>query len=189
MEIAAGESKLLATAQTTHATDLVLQKFVLRHQPSAESIREWMTKGTNAVLRVNSAGVLAKLGEPTLADAVVMRLKADPASRQLYLTAVSHRVLSLKWNQAAQLAARVERPEPDTWPKLTAAQLAVLAHELTNPRDGAARWCSALLLGHFQDAAPDIVRSALYSALQADPCCENVRSIGMVLAGKNPLIT
>ena len=187
--IAAGESKLLATAQTTHATDLILQEFVLRHESSASFLGEWMTTGANAVLRVNSAGILAKLGEPTVADTVVTNLKADRDSRQLYLTAVSSRVLALEWDHAAQLAARIERTTLDVRPDLTAAQLAVLASELTNPSDSAARWCSALLLGHFQGGGPELARSALHNALQAEPCCENVRAIGTVLAGNNPLTT
>src|SRR3712207_5490903 len=73
--IAVGDSKLLATAQTTHATDLVIREFVLRHQSSSDFLREWMTKGANAVLRVNSAGILAKLGEPTAENFVVKTLK------------------------------------------------------------------------------------------------------------------
>lgn len=188
-DIAIGESRLLATAQTTHATDLVLQEFALRHQSSADFLRKWMTKGTNAVLRVNSAGILAKIGDPTVCNSVVTNLKADQDSRQLYLTAVSSRVLSLAWNHAAQLAARIECPTADTRADLTTTQLAVLARELTNPRDGAARWCSALLLGHFQDSGPDVARSALHKALQAETCCENVRAIGTALAGNNPLKT
>lgn len=189
MDIAVGESKLLATAQTTHQTDLILQEFVLRHQSSADFLRECMTKGAYAVLRVNSAGILAKLGEPTVTDTVVTNLKTDRDSRHLYLTAVSSRVLSLEWNEATQLAARIEHPTSDVRCNLTATQLAVLTSELTNPRDGAARWCSAVLLGHFQDSGPELDRSALHFALQAEPCCENVRAIGTVLAGNSPLTT
>ena len=188
-DIAVGESKLLATAQTTHATDLILKEFALRHQPSANFLGELLAKGTNAVLRVNSAGILAKLGEPTVTDAVITNLKVDQDSRQLYLTAMSSRTLSLEWNQAAQLAARIERPAPNGRSNLTAAQLTVLAHELTNPRDGAARWCSVLLLGHFQGNGSEVARSALHSALQTEPCRENLRAIGTVLAGNNPLKT
>jgi transcriptional regulator with XRE-family HTH domain len=189
VDIAVGESKLLATTQTTHTTDLILQKFILRHQPSADFLNKWMTKGANAVLRVNSAGILAKLGAPTVTDVVVTNLKTDPDSRQLYLTAVSSRVLNLKWNQAAQFAVRVERTASDVRCDLTTAQLAVLARELSNPRDGAARWCSAVLLGHCHDSGPEVVRAALHRALQAEPCRENLRVIGTVLAGKNPLKT
>lgn len=189
MNIAVGDSKLLATTQTTHQTDLIIQEFVLRHQSSVDFLRECMTKGASAVLRVNSAGILAKLGESAVTDNVVMNLKADQDSRHLYLTAVSSRVLSLEWNQARQLATRIEHPTSDGPCNLTAAQLAMLTSELANPRDGAARWCSTVLLGRFQDSGLELDRSALYSALQAEPCCENVRALGTVLAGKNPLTT
>lgn len=188
-EISVGESKLLATAQTTHATDLVLQEFVLRHQASADFLREWLTKGGNAVLRVNCAGILAKLHEPTAVNTVVTTLKGDRDSRQLYVTAVSSRVLGLEWNQAAQLAARIERSTSDVRSDLTTAQLAALANELTNSRDGAARWCSAVLLGNLQNSGPELARSALNSALRTEPCSENLRAMGTVLAGNNPLTT
>ena len=188
-DIAVGESKLLATAQTTHSIDLILQKFVLRHQPIDNLLNEWMSKSANAVLRVNSAGILAKLGETTAADAVVMNLKIDRDSRQLYLTAVLSRVLALEWNQAAQFAASIERTSADTRCDLTTTQLAVLARELSNPRDGGARWCSAVLLDHLQDSGPEMVRAALHGALQTEPCRENLRVMGTVLAGNNPLRT
>ncbi|MCA1706771.1 MAG: helix-turn-helix domain-containing protein [Actinobacteria bacterium] len=185
--IAIGDSKLLAAAQTTHATDLIIQEFVLRHQSSAGFLADWMAQGANAVVRVNSAGILAKVSEPTTIDAVVSTLKADPDSRQLYLTAVSSRVLALEWGQATQLAARIEHGIDDGGPDLTDAQLALLANELTNPRDGAARWCSTVLLGHFYNRAHELTRSAFHQALQDEPCSENLRAIGAVLAGNNPL--
>lgn len=161
---------------------------MLRYQSSAGFLADWMAQGANAVLRVNSAGILAKLGEPTTTDAVVSTLKADPDSRQLYLTAVSSRVLALEWSQAAQLATTIERGTGDVGPDLAATQVALLANELVNPRDGAARWCSTVLLGRFQNSAPELTRSALHQALQAEPCRENLRAIGTVLAGNNPLI-
>lgn len=186
-KIALGDRKLLTVGQTTHATDLILQEFVLRHQPAIDFLGDWMAQGTSAVLRVNSAGILAKLGQPTMADTVVTSLKADRDSRQLYLTAVSSRILALDWNQATQLASRIECGTTDVQPRLSAAQLSMLAGELTNPRDNAARWCSTVLLGYFQDSAPELTRSALYHALQGEKCCENLRSIATVLAGNNPL--
>lgn len=186
-DIAAGESKVLTTAQTTYSIDLIIQKFVLRHQPSVDFLNEWMSKGANAVLRVNSAGILAKLGEPTVVETVVTNLKTDRDSRQLYLTAVSSRVLALEWTQAAQFATRIERTSSDVQYDFTAAQLAALTRELTNPRDGGARWCSAIFLDHFQDSGSEMVRTALHNALQTEPCRENLRVMGTVLAGKNPL--
>lgn len=186
-DIALGGNKLLATTQTTHSIDLVLQSFVRRLEHSANLLNGWMSTGTSAVLRVNSAGILAKLGKPNVEDKVVAKLKTDRDSRHLYLTAVSSRVLALEWNQAAKFAETVEHATPETRCDLTAAQLSKLAHELTNPRDGGARWCSAILLGHFHDSGPEVVRPALHHALQTEPTCENLRIIGTVLAGNNPL--
>lgn len=187
-DITVGKSKLLATTQTSHSIDLTLQKFVLRHKPGVTLLNEWMSKSANAVLRVNSAGILAKLGKPSLGDAVATKLKTDQDSRQLYLTAVSSRVLTLEWNQAAQFAARIEGTASDLRGDLTPAQLATLSGELKNRCDSGARWCSAVLLGRYQDHGPGgVVRSALHSALQTEPCRENLRVIGTVLAGNNPL--
>jgi len=110
--VADGQSQLLATAQTSHATDCVLQEFVRRHEPSASLLTDWMNHGSNPVLRVNSAGILAKLGESTITDRVVTVLKADQDSRQLYLTTVASRVLSLQWQTATQLVTTVEHHGP-----------------------------------------------------------------------------
>ncbi len=186
--LADGESNLLATAQTSHATDCILQEFVRRQEPSATLLTDWMNQGTNPVLRVNSAGILAKLGEPAVADNVVATLQADQDNRQLYLTAVASRVLSLEWQAAAQLVVTVEDDSPAAGRlSLTGAQLADLSTELANPRDGAARWCSTVLLGSTDDALPDNTRTALCEALRNEPCRENLRAMGTVLAGGRPL--
>src|SRR5262249_448385 len=59
-EIAAGSSKLLATAQTSHGTDNIIQEFVSRDAASVDALLGWMRGGATPVLRVNSAGILAK---------------------------------------------------------------------------------------------------------------------------------
>jgi transcriptional regulator with XRE-family HTH domain len=74
-EISMGSSKLLATAQTTHDTDLVIKEFVLRNHDSARTLGQWMKRAPSPVLRVNSAGVLAKLGGSRVTDDVVRSLK------------------------------------------------------------------------------------------------------------------
>ncbi|MGH3915254.1 MAG: hypothetical protein ACRDTC_17880 [Pseudonocardiaceae bacterium] len=188
-DIADGNSKLLTTAQTTHATDLVIQEFVSRHQSSADLLTNWMTKSANSVLRVNSAGILAKLGEPTTTDTVISTLKMDRDTRHLYLTAVTSRVLTLDWNHAAQLAAKIENSTSGSRPDLAAAHLELLTRELVNPYDDAARWCSTVLLGYFHNERPELIRAALQQALQTEPCGENLRAMDMVLAGNNPLTT
>jgi hypothetical protein len=99
--------KLFATAQTTHDTDLVIREFVLPSQPSVRILDQWMKRAPSAVLRVNSAGVLAKLGSTQLNDEVVRTLKGDPDTRQLYLTAVASRTLGVPWAEAAALSANI----------------------------------------------------------------------------------
>jgi len=184
--VSAGQSRLLATAQTRHATDLIIQQFVQRHEPSAKHLSGWMNGSANPVLRVNSAGILAKLGGLDLADSVVKTLHTDQDNRQLYLTAVASRVLAMEWQQSAQFVARVETGVAAGL-ALTAAQVAELTVELTNPRDSAARWCSVVLLGSSSNAMSNGTRSALYQALRNEPCRENLRTIGKVLAGGCPL--
>jgi transcriptional regulator with XRE-family HTH domain len=188
-EVASGGSKLFATSQTTHDPDLVIREFVLRSQASARSLTQWMTGGSSAVLRVNSAGVLAKLGSAQLSDQVVRSLKSDTDTRQLYLTAVASRVLELPWDAAASIAATVEHG-PDIFaddPGLSDHMADRLAAELANPRDGAARWCSVVLLNQVRNAAPTISSSAFQAALHREPGAENLRSIGAALAGDNPI--
>jgi transcriptional regulator with XRE-family HTH domain len=188
-EISGGNSKLFATAQTTHDTDSVIREFVLRNQSSVRVLGQWMKRGPSAVLRVNSAGVLAKLGSARLNDEVVRTLKSDPDTRQLYLTAVASRVLELPWAEAAAFSANVEqrtdwRREDDARMRQFADRLAT---ELTNERDGAARWCGVVLLDRMRGVEPTIASTAFHAALHNETSTENLRSIGAALAGDNPV--
>jgi len=65
-----------------------------------------MRDGATPVLRVNSAGILAKLGPADISDEVITVLKRDADTRHLYLTAVASRVLALPWDEAGKLAVR-----------------------------------------------------------------------------------
>jgi transcriptional regulator with XRE-family HTH domain len=181
--ITAGHSHLLATAQTSHETDLVLQNLVQRHEPSVGLLARWMRAGQTPVLQVNSAGILAKIGNARLIDSVVSTLKESRDTRQLYLTAVANRVLEIEWDKAALLAADSEAGAGAL--HLSGDQAARLAKEVRNPRDGAARWCSIALLGQSDAAESDVTRAALQRALQEEACVENLRSIGNALIGNN----
>jgi transcriptional regulator with XRE-family HTH domain len=176
--ITAGQSHLLATAQTSHATDLVLQKLIQQHESGVGLLARWMRDGATPVLQVNSAGILAKLGNSNIANAVITRLKRDRDTRQLYLTAVANRVFDIDWGQASNLAALVENSQPSM--QLSDDQVSLLVKELANPRDGAARWCSVVFLG-CGNTQSNIARTALHRALQEEPCAENLRSIAHVL--------
>jgi transcriptional regulator with XRE-family HTH domain len=137
--IAAGDGGPLATVQTTHSTDRVIA--ALADQASTRKLRSWMSDGHSPILRVNAAGILAKLPDQDAAEEVAGVLGADAEVRQLYSTAVIARVGALPWSTAAKLAA-------GTIPTQRQAHfLAVrLSREALNPRDAGARWCSASLL-------------------------------------------
>jgi hypothetical protein len=188
-EVAAGDSKLFSKAQTSHDTDMVIREFVTRDPHSADALRRWMVRAPSPVLRVNSAGVLAKVGGG-LGDEVVRALKRDVDSRHLYLTAVASRILDLPWAQAANLAVAVDQGSADLLPESPeqgSRVAARLAAEVSNPRDGAARWCSVLMIGQFRKTAPDIADGALHAALRQERGVETIRSIGALLSGENPL--
>lgn len=137
--IAAGDGGPLATAQTTHGTDLVIA--ALTDQGSTRRLRGWMNDGHNPVLRVNATGILAKLQDQDAARQVAAVLDADAEVRQLYTTAVVARVGGLPWATAAKLAAG--RVPTQRQAHLLAARL---SQEVLNPHDAGARWCSASLL-------------------------------------------
>lgn len=184
-----GQSRLLASAQTTHAADLVIQELVRRHPASIDVLVRWMLRPGNPVLRVNSAGILAKLGVASVGDSVIATLKRNRDTRQLYLTAVVSRVLSMPWEHATGIAATVETGASATEHSdgLPDEHTARLAAEIGNPRDSAARWCSAVLLGSRDRNGHDRVRKALSHALRDEPCRENLRTLGGILAGNDPL--
>jgi transcriptional regulator with XRE-family HTH domain len=144
--IAAGDGGPLATVQTTHGTDLVIA--ALADRGSTRKLRTWMTDGHSAVLRVNAAGILAKLEDQDAAEQVALVLDADAEVRQLYTTAVIARVGALQWNTAASLAAGQVPTQRQA--HFLAARL---SREVLNPRDAGARWCSASLL---RDLSPQL---------------------------------
>lgn len=190
-DISRGSGHLLATAQTSHATDLTISALTADDESARRGLVAWMRRGPTAVLRVNSAGILAKVGPPDLGDAAISAIRGDDDARHLYLTAVTSRVLDASWDEAAHVAASVDGPGDrpviglasgrETWAteRLTA--------ELINPRDAAARWCSTVLLATLPSAQYDATRRALMNAVSREACCENLRAYAAVLAGANPL--
>ena len=186
-DLADGKSELLATAQTSHDTDQVIRRFV-QHQDSCIPILSgWMNGGTTPILRVNSAGILAKLGSPSIADDVITTLRKDADTRHLYLTAVASRVLTLPWDNAARLAGVSEPADELGISTDHAAELAFrLSEEVRQSPDGAARWCSVVLLNRIAKRAPIAVASSLQEALSREPCRENLRAIGAALSDSDP---
>jgi transcriptional regulator with XRE-family HTH domain len=189
-DVASGNSHLLATAQTSYATDVTLGNLAGHDDIARRGLSEWMKNGATAVLRVNAAGVLSKVGAPDLGDATISAIRGDQDVRHLYLTAVASRVLAMPWEQAGNLAAGVDHPSsrstrPDDGQRTWAAQK--LSSELASPRDAAARWCSTVLLSGLLQSNPDGVRTALGQAAQQEQCRENLRAYAAVLAGVNPI--
>ncbi len=138
--VAGGDAGLLTAQQTSHGTDLVIASMV--DASSARRLRRWMSDASDPVLRVNAAGILAKVPDQGPARDVATVLAGDDATRHLYATAVLSRVCVLDWNVAQRIAAN-----PLAVPVRKAAFMARrLTSEVLNPRDAGARWCAATVL-------------------------------------------
>ncbi len=177
-DIAQRRSGLLTELQTSHATDRAIASLVARESPSVASLVKWSQRG-KAVLRVNAAGILAKVKSPTIDNEAVGVLRTDGDVRELYMTAVVSRVLSVPWDDANDLAHGNGCLPSD-------AAVAAFTAELTNPNDAGARWCSVVMLARGHDRHPDVTE-ALVNALATEPARENLRTIGLVLGGRSPL--
>ncbi|TDC38850.1 XRE family transcriptional regulator [Micromonospora sp. KC213] len=189
-DIAQGGGHLLATAQTSHATDLTISALAADDEAARRGLTAWMRGGATAVLRVNSAGILAKVGSSELGDAAICAIRSDQDARHLYLTAVASRVLDLPWGQAAHFAAGTEK-EAVSGPHSPSGGMGewasrCLTAELANTRDAAARWCSAVLLANCLNDEDARSRSALMAAVERETCRENLRAYAAVLAGITP---
>jgi transcriptional regulator with XRE-family HTH domain len=149
--IAGSDSGVLTSVQTTHGTDLVIASFV--DKPSIRRLRRWMRDGENDILRVNAAGILAKIPDQDTAELVSGVLTNDPDTRRLYTTAVIARTGAVQWSTAARLASGEMRPSPKQARYLASR----FASEVLNPRDAGARWCSAVLL---RDLSPLLSQAA-----------------------------
>lgn len=136
--IAASDGNPLAEVQTTHATDLVIASLIER--PVMPKLRRWMADGSSAVLRVNAAGILAKVQGLDVGKDVAATLTHDDEVRHLYSTAVLSRVCGLDW----QAAERIARNPLELYDPTTAARR--LSLETLNSADAGARWCASHLL-------------------------------------------
>lgn len=112
---------------------------------AAAALAAWMRDGGNPVLRVNAAGILAKLCVPSVTENVIKSLHDDDEARHLYFTAVANRVLRLPWDHAAERVA-VAADGRRGRDRMTGDQAARLAIEARDGRDGVARWCSSVIL-------------------------------------------
>jgi transcriptional regulator with XRE-family HTH domain len=136
--VAGNDPSPLATVQTTHGTDLAIA--ALADRGMVAHLRRWLDDGDDAILRVNAAGILAKVPGQCEASFVTAALGRDSDVRCRYLTAVVARVCALDWPIAAQLA---EDPASFLQPALAAQRF---AREAVSDRDAGARWCAAAML-------------------------------------------
>ncbi|WP_326592131.1 SIR2 family protein [Streptomyces brevispora] len=164
-DIFAGDNSRLAEAQTSHETDQFIKDLLLREPVHIATLNQWMNSGHTPVLQVNAAGIISKLGDPSLTSGVIQLLNRDKKVRHLYLTAVIFRVLEVRWEAAQRLASE---PNGRRFPQLltlTSDQLKTVAsrfcREARNPRDGVARWLSLALLQQVSDVATTDILSAL----------------------------
>jgi DNA-binding XRE family transcriptional regulator len=187
-DVRSGSPRLLATAQTSHATDTRLGALIRDDGCAHRSLTAWMRTGATPVLRVNAAGILAKIGESSTGDTVITTLGHDHDSRHLYLTAVASRVLDTGWDEASSLAALTCAPGATvhlTGPTQWAAHR--LVTEIVGSRDAAARWCATVLLSGLSPRDRDAARDAVACAARSEPCRENLRAFAAFLGGATPI--
>ncbi len=89
--IATGDSGPLATVQTSHQIDLMLATLMGADRPAVLRVARWMEDGGSDVLRVNSAGILAKSRDLGIAGQAAAALRRDEQMRMRYLKAVRAR--------------------------------------------------------------------------------------------------
>lgn len=138
--ISTGDIGPLTQVQTTHGTDLVIAS--LTDRAATRRLRTWMLDGESEILRVNAAGILAKIPDQDIAEQVASILANDDDTQRLYKTAVIARVGALPWSTASKLATGQAQPSTKQAHFLAAR----FANEALNPRDAGARWCSAAML-------------------------------------------
>jgi len=139
----------LARVQTTHGADIVTAS--LADKASTTHLRRWMTDGDVPILRVNAAGILAKIPGQGQADHVADALAHDEEARRLYMTAVTSRVCAVDWTTAGQITS-----QPTAYAHRADFLATRFASEALNPRDSGARWCASVML---RELSPMIGRS------------------------------
>lgn len=147
--IAARDPGPLAHVQTTHGADIVTAS--LTDKTAVTNLRGWMLSGDVPILRVNAAGILAKLPGQGQADQVARVLAHDEEVRHLYMTAVTSRVCAVDWTTAGRIAS-----QPATYGHRAGFLATRFAKEALNPQDSGARWCSSVML---RELSPMIGRS------------------------------
>lgn len=136
--LASNDPGPLTEIQTSHGVDLAVA--TLADRATLAHLRRWLDEGVDPVLRVNAAGILAKVPGQSEASRVTDALGRDAEIRNRYMTAVVARVCGIDWSTAARLT---QKPTAFRQPGLAARRF---ADEAVNDRDAGARWCSAAML-------------------------------------------
>ncbi|WP_405487834.1 helix-turn-helix domain-containing protein [Nocardia sp. NBC_00511] len=136
--LAGGDPNPLATVQTSHAVDHALAAQL--DGATVRKLARWASEENSSVVRVNAAGILAKLPGQAPAGHVVSVLRRDQSVQDRYLTAVVARVCGIDHELARQY---MTTPTLMPSPMLVAQRLSA---EALNPNDAGARWCAATML-------------------------------------------
>ncbi len=181
-DILAGDPRGVADNQTSHALDLTIAALIAAEGLAPNQLPEWITKPADPVLRVNAAGIAAKIAGHDVAEAAVQALGTDEQMRQRYLTAVIHRACRIAWASAEQLASSRHighvLPEP---------AIGAIAAELEYRNDAGARWCAAFILADlWGDTADPEAGNALEQAI-AQEQLPTLRTVYGRALGRRPL--
>jgi len=183
------ESTRFALVQTSHTTDKILGRFIASGRQHEATLQRWMTDSPDPVLRVNSAGVLAKIQASDVSEAALQQLGKDENIRLRYATAVASRVLKIDWPSAERRTQLMGSSSlwGDVSPTTALKTIRALTRELSSSTDAGARWCSAVLLSSFREEYSGEIRDTFHDVLLAEDSKEVLRVVSRSLAGKDAI--
>jgi hypothetical protein len=188
-DVVNGRTSRLSSVQTSHETDKIVSDFVVNNSAASGRLFEWLVGGLDPVIRVNSAGILAKISGGDAADDVINALRRDVDTRSRYITAVAKRVMGTEWDSAARfvdgLFADVHSNEMADDRRTQIVNC--FAREVRNPRDVGARWSSVVVLDRLGIDGNTQASHALADALAEESSRETLRAIGRTLGGSDPI--
>jgi transcriptional regulator with XRE-family HTH domain len=173
---AGGDFTVMRDYLTPYAVDLSMANLVRKDRGTTARLLSWMRDGETPKLRVNAGSILWKTGHADLMEAAARQLSDDQAAREWYLKGYARRVLHLPWDEAGTYTGR----------DMSARDLQAHSRNLSDHFDAGTRWCAAVVLGQAVRTGNREARDVLTSALRTEPVVENVRLIGLSLAGAQP---
>lgn len=182
-DILAGDPRRMTTAQTSHAIDLTIASLISTGGMRPTPLTKWMREG-DPVLKVNAAGIAAKMPGSDLAESAIASLITDHDTRTRYLTAVLARIWKLDWATAQAWAG-----SSNVGQHVRTSNLPALADELGNRHDAGARWCATVVLANVwatnDHPARETAVSALEAALADEPLPTLRTTYGRALSRRN----